>query len=191
MAYERLWPAVTKSFITNGTARGTFQVSDSTGFYVKQTATLKSNTQPDLFLEIKRIDPDSTIHVGDPLKDINNRTDVSLYLVADTASIFAAEQKINAGPKPEEINNFEYERDPIKAKRVIPVDSRGRFYSSTNPIPVIDGSKFKYDDLDIASKNGNGDPLIINFYQSLVLVATYTFTYDVDGDFQHLHKAFF
>lgn len=189
MAYERLWAAVSKPFTSDGTAQATFQISDTTGFFVKQQISLLSNTQPLLPLEIKRIDPDGTIHVG-LSGDINNRTPIAQYLVADAASVTAVEQKIPP-IKVDEITQYEYERDPIKAKRVIPVDTRGRFFTSQNPFPVIDGSKFKYDDLDITTENANGDPLVINFYLSSVLVATYTFTYRANGNLQHLHKDFF
>lgn len=128
MAYERLWPMATQLFITNGSAQGgIITVADTYGFYVKQQVNLTSATLPDPYpLEIKRIDGTTTIHVGPP-GDILLRADVSAYLLADGARITANEQKI-PGIKPDEIRNMVFEREPIKADRVILIDKYGRPY---------------------------------------------------------------
>jgi len=123
MAYERLWAAVVRPFSSDGTARGTLQVSNYTGFFVKQSVSLTSNTKPSLTLQIQRIDPDGTIYVGNK-GDINSRVDVSAYLVADAAQIMAPEQSYSP-VKPDEIINAVYERDPVKAIRTENVDPQG------------------------------------------------------------------
>lgn len=135
MAYERVWAEATQLFSANGTNQGIVTVSDVAGFYVKQAIVLQSNTQPNLSLEIKRIDGTTIIHVGPKTSNINDRTSVAAYLVADSASITAPEQIISF-MKPDEIRNFVYERDPIKADRVLSVDKYGRPYDATNRVPV-------------------------------------------------------
>lgn len=129
MAYERQWPQVTQLFTANGSAEGgIITVADTSGFYVKQQVNLISLAFAEpLPLEIKRIDVTHTIHVGPP-GDILLRADVSGYLLADAARITANEQRIPPFNNPAEINNAEFEREPIKAKRVILIDKYGRPY---------------------------------------------------------------
>lgn len=182
MAYERLWPAVAASFISDGTAQGTLQVSDSTGFYVKQAVSVKSNTQPALPLEIKRIDPNATIYVGPVNGNILSRTDVSAYLLADSAAIFAKEQSFSF-LKPDEIANAEYERDPVKAIRTVAVDARGNFYGPGNGIPISIAEGFDLPTFDDVQKvlDPNDLPLSFKFFKSLIQVAQIDVTYNVNG----------
>lgn len=44
------------------------------------------------------------------------------------------------------------------------------------------------DQITVTSQNANGDPLIIEYRRSMVLVATLTFTYDVAGNFQSVTR---
>lgn len=131
MAYERVWPAVSQNFTANGTQDGIVTVADTAGFYVKQAINLTSTAFVDpLPLEVKRIDGTTIIHVG-PIGTsmLSSATNISTYLVADSAKITANEQLIRF-IKPDEIRNFIYEREPIKADRVIFVDKYGRYYDS-------------------------------------------------------------
>lgn len=41
----------------------------------------------------------------------------------------------------------------------------------------------------ITSKNGNGDPLIVQYKQGLTIVATLTLSYDIDGDLESVVKS--
>lgn len=141
MASERKWFAVSQAFIANGTANGIIQVSDAAGFYVKAQVRITSITQPDLLLEVKRIDGTQFIHVGPIGQSIDARTNVSAYLVADSASITLNEQKIPT-IKTEDIIQAVYDREPIVAIRSVLVDRYGKHYSTANPLPVrlSDGS---------------------------------------------------
>lgn len=134
MALERSWTAVLQSFTANGTEDGLITVANASGFYVKQYVQITSNTQPTLVLEVKRVDNVNSIWVG-PIPSATNksnlaaRTDVSAYLVSDSAAIFAPEQTI--GPiRPDDIENYTYEREPTKARRVELVDQVGYPYQS-------------------------------------------------------------
>jgi len=182
MAYERLWPAVSAPFISDGTEQGTLQVSDSTGFYVKQQITIQSNAQPSLPLELKRVDPNGTIYVGPVNGNILSRTDISAYLVSDAAVISAKEQQY-AFIKPDEIVNAEYERDPVKAQRVIMVDSRGNFFGPNSALPVSVVNGFNLPQFDDVQKtlDPNDLPLIFKFFKSSVQVAQINVTYNVNG----------
>ena len=183
MAYERLWAAVSQPFLSNGTTKGTLQVSDSTGFYVKQQVSLISNTIPTpLPLEIKRIDADGTIYVGTPGANILDRRNIAAYLVSDGAIISAPEQSFSF-IKPDEIVNAEYERDPIKAQRVVPVDAKGNFIGPSNGLPVQLLSGFGLPLFDDVQKvlDPNDLPLSFKFFKSLVQVAQIDVTYNTNG----------
>ena len=90
---------------------------------MKQQIIIKSNTQPPLELEIKRIDDVNTIEVG-PKGPINNRQDISAYTVAGGATISANEQVRPSIPF-EETTRAVYEEEPVVAYRVIGVDQNG------------------------------------------------------------------
>lgn len=138
MALERSWNAVQQSFTANGTQDGLVTVADSSGFYVKQYIQISSNTQPTLSLEVKRVNGANSIFVG-PIPSPTNksnlaaRTDVSAYLVADNALILAPEQTIPP-IRPDDIENYIYEREPVKAHRSVLVDQHGDFFTVTNPL---------------------------------------------------------
>lgn len=120
---ERKWIDRVANFLTNGQGNGNFTVADTSGFKVKQQVQISSTTQPTLYLEIKRI-AGTTISVGPIDANISARTDISAYLVADTARIYAPEQ---ARPNIN-INQFmraTYEEEPAVAIRVIQVDKDG------------------------------------------------------------------
>ncbi len=135
MSFERLWPAVTKSFSSNGTIRGTFQVADYTGLYVKQLISLTSTSQQSIQVQIKRIEANGTVYVGGVTEDITHRLDISSFLVTDSASLFAPEQ-IKTKIKKEDQDQASYESEPINARRVIGVDAKGNAWSPTNPLPT-------------------------------------------------------
>lgn len=139
MAYERLWAKVQQSFTADGGLDGGIQVANPAGFFVTAYVQISSNALQPRNLQIKKIVTETlpyTIYVG-PLgekqSDINARTPVNEYLLADGAQILQPEQKIGEIKEPYVLNNV-YERDPVKAFRVENVDPRG------NPIDSVTGS---------------------------------------------------
>jgi hypothetical protein len=123
-------------FTANGTADGLVTVADARDFFVKQKVHIKSNTLPNpKQLEIKRFVTNNSFKVGPIGDNIRAITDISAYLVADSATISADEQD-RPGIKPDEIQRATYAEEPIVAKRVIMVDEFGNYYNSTNPLPI-------------------------------------------------------
>lgn len=135
MASERRWFSVTQLFTANGTPQGKITVSDVAGFYVKSKVRVLSNTQQPILLEVKRIEGTTDLYVGDPNKDIQDRTDVSAFVLADSASITLFEQEMPK-IKPDDIWQAVYAREPIVALRQLLVDKYGRPYDSSNPLPT-------------------------------------------------------
>lgn len=135
MASERNWLYVSQNFTANGTANGLITVANVAGFYVKAKVRVVSNTQPSLLLEVKRVNGTTQLEVGPVSSNIQDRADVSAYLVADGASITLYEQVI---PKisHDDLSNYVYAREPIVAWRSVLVDEYGRFWGPTNPLPV-------------------------------------------------------
>ncbi len=132
-----------RAFTANGSIHGLVQIANTRGFYVKQKVTIKSSTQPPLLVEIKRFDSLTSFYVGPlpPQGKIGDRIDISAYLVADGATIEAVEQD-RPGITIQEHERAVYVEEPVVAKRVISVDQDGRYYDTTNPVPVrlSDGS---------------------------------------------------
>jgi hypothetical protein len=141
MYIEKKLPKVAPRALTaNGTADGLVQVADSRGFYVKQQVYLVSSTQLAFNVEIKRFISPTAFYVG--LKgDIGDRSDITAFLTADTATIQANEQG-RSGITLDERKRAVYMEEPIAAERVISVDERGQPYNTQNPVPVqlSDGS---------------------------------------------------
>jgi hypothetical protein len=149
---EKRWKAVPPQLFTaDGTADGKILIASDAChlFKVKQQVILKSNTVPSHdILEIKRI-MDGAIYVGLKSENIDSRYNLSAYLVADSASIEAIEQKRSSVPF-EEFTRAEYEEEPVVAKRVILVDECGDKYNDGNPLPVtIPDVSITVGDLDV------------------------------------------
>jgi hypothetical protein len=130
VAYEKRLKAVpSQLFTADGTNLGKISIPDACAFKVKQQVVLSSSTQGPLRLEVKRVDNDFVLFVG-PIGDhqhkasILDRTDISAYLVADGASIFAEEQKRPNIPE-QEIERLTYEEEPTVARRTVLVDPCG------------------------------------------------------------------
>lgn len=137
MAIEKKWERVSPQLLTsNGTSSGQLTVADPSLFKVKQKVKLFSNTMSPIFFRVNRITSPNIIELGGAEnKDINDRSDLSAYLVADNASISADEQERPAIP-PDAYERAVYEEEPVVAKRVVLVDQLGRKYTSSNPIPT-------------------------------------------------------
>lgn len=123
MAIERKYLFVSADFLLDGTSKGEVFVSSTVGFFVKQRVILSSTTQPNLNLEVKRVD-ESTIHLGPADQPITERSNLTAYKASELAKITAFEQQKNT-IKPEDFEQWLYEREPVVAKRVIPVDQWG------------------------------------------------------------------
>lgn len=125
MVEKRLIAVPPQLFTSNGTANGVITVTDTRLFKVKQLIILKSNTaSPSVDLEIKRIPNATTIEIGPKSGNIDARSNLSAYLVADGASIFANEQFRPKVPS-EEFNRAVYEEEPTVAIRSALVDRYG------------------------------------------------------------------
>lgn len=163
MAYERFWEEIPQRLVaSDGTKDGTLKIDDLRGLYVKQIVNLISNAQPVKSFQIKRIDVyNSTIWLGPQNTNINTYSDLSIYLQADGAAIWAARQEKNTVPKDDQYRGS-YETEPIVARRVIGVDSQGKHYSKDNPLPVQISSDVHIDNVDlevrITAKDNDPEP---------------------------------
>lgn len=152
MAIEKRWEAIApRLFTSNGGTEGQITLTSTIGFKVKQQVILKATSQSGALLEIKRVVSKTLLLVGKP-GPINDRSDISTYLVADGASIESLEQ-----PRPnihiQEHENAVYAEEPIVAKRSILVDELGNYYNSSNPLPI----KIDYSESDSTVKNTFGE----------------------------------
>jgi hypothetical protein len=135
MFIEKKLKAVPPRLLTaNGAPTGLVTVADTRGFFVKQKISLSSNTQAPLQLEIKRFVSINSFFVGPP-GGIGQRQNVSMYLVADGATIEASEQDRPGVPDADR-DRATYVEEPIVARRVIAVDEYGRYYNNENPLPT-------------------------------------------------------
>ena len=102
---------------------------------MKQVVIVASNTQPNLELEIKKVQSSTQIVLGPRTGNIFATTDISAYTTTDSAYIFANEQKrptITA----DEFERATYEEEPTVAKRTILVDEFGNKITTANPLPT-------------------------------------------------------
>ena len=147
MSIERLWLGISPKLLTvNGELSGKVTIADACGFKVGMIVSVSSSTLPipEQF-KIKRI-IDNAIWLGSPNKGIEHRLDMSGYLVADAAAIWAAEQvKPNVPFEDRDFATFEHE--PINARRVLGVDCVGEPWGVDNPMPIA-GSFTATIDLD-------------------------------------------
>jgi len=132
---KRLYKVNPQAFTSDGTFFGALTIADSSTFVVGHVIILKSSTQPNLILKIKRIPNASTILVGEDKTPIYKYSDISAYLAADGATIEAAEQNRPSVPE-QEIERLTYDEEPVIARRVSLVDKHGDKISDANPLPV-------------------------------------------------------
>lgn len=140
---EKKWRAVSpQAFTSNGTDEGALQIEDACVFRVKQEVILKSDTETDgVQFIVNRIEPETdTIYVGRRGHGINDRADISAYLLADNATIEAEEQR-RVPLDPEAAQRAVFEEEPVVANRVILVDKCGELQdpsTSNSSIPPHD-----------------------------------------------------
>ena len=133
---KRLLAVDQQLLLTDGTVKGEITVDETSLFRVGQVVTLASDTQEYATFKVKRILKNSIIFLGDECKPIQQRSDLSTFLVADNAVIFAREQKRPLIPE-QEIERYTYEEEPVVARRVVLVDKYGERVSEDNPMPVL------------------------------------------------------
>lgn len=121
---KRLLRVEKQLFLADGTVTGVAKIADSGLFVVGHEVFICSDTQENLKVKVKQILDLFTIVVGPIGKAINSREDISAYLVADNAYIFAPEQKRPSIPE-QEIERMTYDEEPIVARRVRLVDRFG------------------------------------------------------------------
>lgn len=151
---EKRWLLVApQAFTTNGGSFGQIQVASTKGLHVKQYVVITATGLDPLQLEIKRVVDATTFWVG-PKGNIGDRTDLSLYTVALSASVYAPEQpRVNIDPK--EIVRATYEEEPSVAWRVLPVDELGNPIDSANPLPVAFDGTISIGEVEVIGTNGN------------------------------------
>lgn len=129
MASERKWFQVSANFTADGNAQGRIQVADIAGFFVKSKVRIRATGQEDLLLEVKRAEGSTLLFVGDPNQDMNARTNLSAYTVAQGASVTLFEQEFTR-IKIEDITQAVYMREPVCAIRSHLVDKYGLGFDS-------------------------------------------------------------
>ena len=117
----------------NGTSYGLVTVANSAGLFVKQQVII-SNNSTSVICEIKRFISDTQFYVG-PKGGIDLRQDLSAFTLATSPEISAVEQE-RQNIRPDDFERAVYVEEPVVAKRVIPVDPRGKYYDDQNPFPV-------------------------------------------------------
>jgi hypothetical protein len=133
---KRLLRVSPQLLISNGGITGTFQIADSSVFVVGHLISIKSDTQPSIVVQVKRISNSSSIEIGDPNRPIYDRSiDLSDYLIIDNAVVEAAEQIRPTIPE-QEVERSTYAEEPVVARRVLIVDKLGNTVDSSNPLPV-------------------------------------------------------
>lgn len=146
MAFEKSWATVpVQLLISNGTVDGQLQIADAFSLRVGRKLLLKSNTQPTTIVIVKRVINKTTFFVGRPHNNINDRVDVSAFLVADGASISNPEPY---QPRPsignEDFSRAVFEEEPAVALRTVMVNRGGEFIGSDPNSPfyvqLSDGS---------------------------------------------------
>lgn len=144
MAIERKWAAVPAQLLTSdGTSEGQIKTPLAFLFKVGQEVNLSSSAVSGKIFKVKRIESPDVMYLGDKGKGIDDRADLSAYLVSDTAQVKACEQD-RSRISPDEVWQYVYQREPAMAIRNILVDDYGDTIGtrSDNPfyVRLSDGS---------------------------------------------------
>jgi len=166
MAFEQKLAAVSpQTFIADGTSLGVVTIADTTGFYIKQTVNLQSNTLPQAKFQVKNILSNTQLIVGPTNNSLNaspkNISDLTAYTVASSATISAPEQNNFPIPGDDHYNTV-YMPAPVMADRVIPVDGYGNIYTDSNPIPVAIAGSIAISDVHIIGPSPSNNELVVN-----------------------------
>lgn len=124
-----------RPLLLDGSSNGVLSVVGACQLKVGQKFILKSNTQPPLLVKINQFIDDLSFYVGAHNKGVNDRIDVSAYLVADSADIFANKQPRPSIP-PDDVIRSVYSEEPAMALRNLLVDECGLPHNKDNPVDV-------------------------------------------------------
>lgn len=126
---------------SNGTIDGIVKVSNTYAIKVGQKVTIRSNTQQPRVLKVKGVLSETDILIGAFDTPITKGTDLTDFLVTDSAEVVVPEQKRPA-IDPVDIQGMVFDEEPTIALRSHLVDWLGRSYEMNNPMPVqlSDGS---------------------------------------------------
>lgn len=132
MYNKRLPDVPPQPFTANGTSNGRVIIARPWVFKTGQIALLTSTTQPILQVQIKRIE-ETRLFVGPVDHNVESRSDISAYLVSESAAIYAVEQLRPMLIKDQSYSviDLEHEEEPTVARRVLIVDPAGRPIDST------------------------------------------------------------
>lgn len=139
MTTQRKWPKISKTFTANGSNTGLVRVDSVAGFYLFQKVFVKSDLVSELKnLQIIEILSDKSIRIGQ-FSEENKRiiTDLSAFLAADKARVIAPEQKMSLVDYQTIVQEV-FERFPVDAIRMLPVDKDGNSHTLDNPFATID-----------------------------------------------------
>jgi len=125
MAIEKTWEAIPpRQFAANGTKGGEIPLVDARGIRVGMKVMLQSVALPTpKEFKVKRVRGNS-VFVGPTDKSIEQRSDVSGYLLADVSFLFVNEQQKSNVPKDDQ-DQASWEHEPVNARRVHVVDDHG------------------------------------------------------------------
>ena len=141
---EKRYTAISPVPLTiNGTTSGLITISSTYRIKVGQILTFRSNSSAIRLAKVKRVISSTQFIVIEPKDSVvtSNKLDMSMFTVADTATVELSEDK-----RPVidllEIQRQVYEEEPTIALRSHMVDWLGRSYDKSNPVPVeiTDGS---------------------------------------------------
>ena len=132
MTTQRKWPKISKAFTANGSTTGLVSIGNVAGFYLFQKVSVKSDLVAVLNdLQVIEILSDTTIRIGQFSKEHKRIViDLSVYLTADNAIVFAPERKMTIVDYKTIIQEI-FERFPVDAVRMIPVDAKGNLSKDT------------------------------------------------------------
>lgn len=174
MSEKQFYTIPSENFTANGTDKGLITISSTYPYKVGMIIALSSSTVPPSRFKIKRVISDTQMYVGLESTNITTYSDLSMYLVTDSAIVSFSESKrpvidIN------EISRQVYQEEPAIALRVIPVDSLGVAVNENNPQPVKTGTF--WDEADI-TRDGDDDIVKVEFSKNGNLVETYNLQYN-------------
>lgn len=136
MAFDKLLAEVSPQIFTaDGGTLGEITIARPWLFKSRQRVVLRSDVQPTIELQVKRV-LSTVLFVGPLDNNDRSRSDVSLYLVVDNATIEGPEQLKVFIPQDElvpgyDLDDLTFESEPTSAKRVLIVDLAGRAIDST------------------------------------------------------------
>ena len=136
MATERQWDPVGPILLTaNGSTNGVLQITDTAGFFFGMQCAIKNNTSLQITVYVKMVVDSTTMYVGTTRGGLDHNVDLSAFTTATFSAIEAGAQNKSTVPMEGRLLAT-YMTDPINAWRTQTVDSYGKPYTNSNPLPV-------------------------------------------------------